>query len=248
MFANINNLCYDIYSCMFIINRENNKLDFGEYNELYKFIRAGISNLIVNLEDGHSEDHIYRVFKYAMYIQSFEGGDKEVLAIAAFLHDLHRWIKNKTNEYISPMESIDYVKAVISPLKLDSGKEFLICEAVENHEYRVYNSIKNEFSIETRIIQDADNLDAVGAIGLIRTFKYGFAHGIPDYIADVPFEQSQIYKDNIDSSTMHHIYNKLMRIDRNLNTTTAKELSKDRMKIISLFFDEFLKEWRFYEG
>lgn len=222
-------------------------MNFGEYNELYEFIKKRIMNLMTNINDGHAEDHIYRVFKYAMYIQRFEGGDREVLAISAFLHDLHRWIKNDNNEFISPMDSINYVKEIISPLKLNINKEFLIYEAIENHEYRDYNSEKKKFNLETRIIQDADNLDSIGAIGIIRTFKYGFAHGIPDYTPNIPLKQSPVYIDNMDKSTIHHIYNKLIRIDKNLNTNTAKMLSIDRMKILLNFLDEFIREWNFYE-
>ena len=222
-------------------------MNFGENNDLYEFIKSRLMFLGINSDDGHAEDHIYRVFKNAMYIQQFEGGNKDVLAVSSILHDLHRWVRNKANEFISPKESVSYVKKIISPLKLGFQEEFLICEAVENHEYRVYESIKNEFSIETRILQDADNLDAIGSIGIIRTFKYGFVHGVPDYISNIPLTQNAIYYDNIDPSTIHHIYNKLMRIDKNLNTITAKKLSIDRMKIVSLFFDEFIREWNFYE-
>ena len=77
-------------------------MNFGEYNDLYEFIKSRLMFLGINSDDGHAEDHIYRVFKNAMYIQQFEGGNKDVLAVSSILHDLHRWVRNKANEFISP--------------------------------------------------------------------------------------------------------------------------------------------------
>lgn len=222
-------------------------MDFGAHDSIFSYLKQHISYFNCDKDDGHGEDHLFRVYKNALYIQQFEGGNKDVIAVSAILHDIHRWIKNDQGKYITPEESVIYAQDIIAPLSLGADEKKQICDAIRYHEYRSYENTDNNFSIETKIIQDADNLDAIGAIGIVRTFKYGFAHNIPEFVNAIPLTQQADYCDGADPSTLHHMYNKLLRIDKNLHTVTAKKLARSRLKFMTRFFDEFIKDWGTYD-
>lgn len=196
--------------------------------------------------DGHGFDHLYRVMKYSRFIQSQEGGDITVLVVSSLLHDAHRWIKNDNGDCISPTESIDYLLPLLKTLSLSHNQIEKVCSAIGDHEtYNFGVDTISDFPIETKILQDADNLDAIGAVGVIRTFRYGVIHGIPDFLPQIPLTQKEEYKDDEDPSTIHHIYNKLVRITDVLYTSTARKLALARMDILINFFKQFIEEWTF---
>lgn len=99
--------------------------------------------------------------------------------------------------------------------------------------------------INTLILQDADNLDAIGAIGIGRTFSYGGSHNIIMYSEKAPLNENNDYSEfnGDDESTIHHFYHKLFKLGDNMNTQTAKELAKKRIEFMKLFVKEFLNEW-----
>ena len=89
--------------------------------------------------------------------------------------------------------------------------------------------------IESKILQDADNLDAIGSIAIIRSFRYGSAHKMPDYLPDKPFYFSDYGEDVNDASTIHHLYNKSLRLGEYLNTASARKLARKKTKIVKDF-------------
>lgn len=194
--------------------------------------------------DGHAQDHISRVLNYALRIQSKEGGDIAVIAVSAYLHDIHRWI-SQDQQYISPDKCLDYVKNIIERIPVSQEQKKKILFAIENHDkYNFDTSKTNHICLEADIIQDADNLDAIGAIGIGRAFTYGAIHKIPNYVPTVEFYRNEYTEEINDVSTIHHIYNKLLRIEQTLNTETAKTMARKRTQFMSLFFEQFLAEWQ----
>ena len=99
--------------------------------------------------------------------------------------------------------------------------------------------------INTLILQDADNLDAIGAIGIGRTFAYGGSHNVVMYDENVELNENNDYSESNDkdASTIHHFYHKLFKLKENMNTYTAKEIAKERTEFMKIFVEEFLKEW-----
>lgn len=193
---------------------------------------------------GHDITHLERVMKTALYLQEKEGGDRIIIGISAFLHDIHRIMQNKTCKFVSPKDSISTIKEILSHIDLTENQVDKICYCIEYHEEYNWNG-NNVEDINTLILQDADNLDAIGAIGIGRTFAYSSTHNIPMYNSDIPLDNSNDYSEDskVDPSTIHHCYHKLLKLGDNMNTKTAKSLAEKRVKFMKDFIEEFLNEW-----
>jgi len=192
---------------------------------------------------GHNVDHLERTLKYALYLQSKEGGDKLVIGISAYIHDIHRIMSNEYGRYVSPQESIPIVEMFINDLDLTKEQKEHILHAVEHHEeYKFGKEGVSVFDIESLILQDADNLDMCGAVGIVRAFKYGFLNGMMDYNPDVPLYNNSFSESKNDASTIHHIHNKLLRLADNMNTKTAKKLASKKTKLMKDFLKMYIEE------
>ena len=193
---------------------------------------------------GHDISHLERTMNTALYLQSKEGGDRIVIGIAAFLHDVHRIMQNETGNFVCPKDSLDTVKNILKYINLSNEQIEKICYCIEYHEQYNWNG-NNVDDINTLILQDADNLDAIGAIGIGRTFFYGGAHNVVMYNPSVPLNEKNDYvESNVsDESTIHHFYHKLFKLQDNMNTKTAKELAEKRTNFMKNFVNEFLSEW-----
>lgn len=194
---------------------------------------------------GHGIDHFNRTMKIALYLQSKEGGDKLIIGIASFLHDVHRLMQSERNEYVMPKDSLDRVLEIIKLANLDLSDEQInkILFCIEHHED--YNwSGNNVDDINTLILQDADNLDAIGAIGIGRSFGYAAINNQPFYDDKIPLEKFDGYEEKLkDASNIHFLNNKLIKLGDNMNTKTAKLIAQARVEFIKKFIDEYIKEW-----
>lgn len=207
-------------------------------------LRPHVIELFKKDFSGHDISHLERTMNTALYLQSKEGGDRIVIGIAAFLHDVHRIIQNETGNFVSPKDSLDTVKNILKYINLSNEQIEKICYCIEYHEQYNWNG-NNVDDINTLILQDADNLDAIGAIGIGRTFFYGGAHNVVMYNPSVPLNEKNDYvESNVnDESTIHHFYHKLFKLQDNMNTKTAKELAEKRTNFMKNFVNEFLSEW-----
>ncbi len=198
-----------------------------------------------NKTGGHDINHFKRTMRLALYIQNIEGGDPLIIGISSFLHDIHRLMQQEKGKYITPLESIPEVKKIINNAKLDLKEEQInkILYAIEHHEDYNWNG-QNVDDINTLILQDADNLDAIGAIGIGRAFGYSAINNQVMYDETISFEDFNGYEEKIkDISTIHFFHNKLVKLGENMNTDTAKEIAKERIQFINKFIDQFIKEW-----
>lgn len=192
---------------------------------------------------GHNIDHLERTFNYALYLQSKEGGDKIVVGISAFIHDIHRILGAEQNRFVSPKESLPVVEEFLKDLDITDKQRKHILKAVEHHEeYAFGKGGVQVYDIESKILQDADNLDAIGAVGIVRTFKYGIAHNVIDYNPNVPLYTNDYEESSDDASTIHHINNKLLRLGLYMNTQTAKEIAKKKTELMKEFMDMYIEE------
>lgn len=211
-------------------------------NELINSLRVKVSEYFSSDASGHSVDHLERVLKYALHLQSKEGGDIKVIAIAAYVHDVHRIMQNERKCFVSPKDSLDVVYSFIKDLDISERQKEHVLYAVEHHEEYNFGEGVSVSDIESKIVQDADNLDAIGAMGIARAIRYSAAKGYPDYIVDVPLYRNEYTEAKEDISAVHHIHNKLLRLGDYMNTKTAREIALKRNKIMENFRDAYIEE------
>ncbi len=207
-------------------------------------LKPFVINLFKNDSSGHDISHLIRTMNLALYLQEREGGDRIIIGISAFLHDVHRIMQTETGKFVSPKESLVEVKKILSNIDLNEEQVNKICYAIEHHEEYNWNG-NNVDDINTLILQDADNLDAIGAIGIGRTFAFSGSHNIAMYDENTPLNETNDFSEynGYDPSTIHHFYHKLFKLGDNMNTKTAKLLANKRIEFMRTFVKEFLDEW-----
>ncbi|MFN8414126.1 MAG: HD domain-containing protein [Anaerolineales bacterium] len=189
---------------------------------------------------GHDWWHIYRVWKNAITICEHEKADSLTVELAALLHDLDDWKFNDSGDE-TPLRA----KAWLDSCNVDSSITDKVCEIITHISYKGANVENKMKSLEGFIVQDADRLDAIGAIGIGRAFAYGGYKNRPMYDPDskpqmhVTFEQ---YK-NSKSATINHFYEKLLLLKDMMNTQTAKRIAEQRHAVMVDFLDQFMNEW-----
>lgn len=189
---------------------------------------------------GHDWWHIYRVWKNALAICQHENADKFIVELAALLHDLDDWKFNESED-----ETPHKAKVWMESCGIDSQVNERVCEIIMRISYKGAGVENKMNSLEGFIVQDADRLDAIGAIGIGRAFAYGGYKNRMIYDPDSPpqmhatFEQ---YK-NSKSATINHFYEKLLLLKDRMNTSAAKKIADERHEIMLRFLDQFMKEW-----
>ena len=126
-------------------------------------------------------------------------------------------MQNQLGRFVAPKDSLTKIKEILSTTDLTKTQIDKICYCIEYHEEYNWNG-NNVDDLNTLILQDADNLDAIGAIGIIRNFKYGIAHNIIDFDPNFPLYQNEYNESKEDASTIHHMNNKLLRLGKYMNT------------------------------
>ncbi|CAK21213.1 HD domain-containing protein [Listeria welshimeri] len=175
---------------------------------------------------GHDWSHIKRVWKLSKDIHSNEGGDLFTIELAALFHD-YADTKLTNNETKATETLIEWMETEEMPTN-QIQQIIRIIQAVSFKNGK--NAIK-AITIEEKIVQDADRLDAIGAIGIARTFTYGGAHNRE--IANL---------DNPKNTTLQHFYDKLLLIPNRLNTKTAKNIAIEKQQIMQYFIQSLEKE------
>ncbi|TCJ05402.1 HD domain-containing protein [Cytobacillus praedii] len=189
---------------------------------------------------GHDWYHIERVRKNALYIAEKENkGDRFIIEMAALLHDIP---DEKLNE--SKEDGEKKLTDFLELLALEKEACEKIIEIIQSISFK--GGRKTELiSVEAEIVQDADRLDAIGAIGIGRTFAYGGKKGhlLYDPAIKVREEMSEKEYRTGKSSTIHHFYEKLLKLKDLLNTDTARELASKRHQFMEQFLEQFYSEW-----
>jgi len=211
--------------------------------KIIKQLRTRVEKYFGKDNSGHSIDHLERTLRLALYLQEKEGGDRLVIGISAFIHDVHRIMQSKYDRYVSPLESLPVVEEFLKEIKISDDQKKHILHVIEHHEEYNFSSKGNVKDIESLIVQDADNLDAIGAIGLVRVLKFGIVNNRVEYDPSVPLEQTDFVEGVGDPSTLHHMHNKLARLGAYMNTKTALKLAKKRSKIINYFVKMYVDEY-----
>lgn len=194
---------------------------------------------------GHDWWHAKRVRDLALYIASQEGGDLFLIELSALLHDIADWKFHQCDEEAGPR----VIRAWLESLQVEEETIVLICNIVKGITFRGANITNPMLCKEGEIIQDADRLDAIGAIGIARAFAFGGYKGCPIYNPEeeprtyATFEE---YQANT-SSTIHHFDEKLLLLKDRMNTKTAREIAKTRHDFMEDFLSRFQDEWFYFQ-
>lgn len=200
-----------------------------------------VKKTLANAEAGHDWFHIERVYKTAQNINKKENGDELVVAFAALLHDIADPKFNNGDETLGPKMAAEFLKSIhVDQAIIDHVK--LI---IENMSFK--NSFdQNAFtSKEMQIVQDADRLDAIGAIGIARAFTYGGFKNRVLYDPAIKPEQhlsKETYK-NTTAPTINHFYEKLLLLKDLMNTAAGKTIAEERHQFMLLYLAHFYSEW-----
>ncbi|MBO9620430.1 MAG: HD domain-containing protein [Niabella sp.] len=194
-----------------------------------------------NAEGGHDWFHIERVWKTAKHIAAEEEADPFIVELGALLHDIADAKFHDGDESIGPKKA----RAFLETQHVDSTT----ITAVEN--IIQYISFKRSYaaavyqSPELDIVQDADRLDAIGAIGIARAFNYGGFKNRKLYDPAIPpaeYQTPEAYKKN-EAPTLNHFYEKLFLLKDKMNTATGKKMAEERHLFMEAFITRFYKEW-----
>lgn len=192
---------------------------------------------------GHDWYHIDRVRRVALQIQAEEGGDKFVIELAALLHDVsdHKFNGGDFNLGATIAEE------VLRKYGVDAQTKQLVSEIVKNVSYKGSGVEDTMDSLEGKIVQDADRIDAIGAIGIARTFAYGGSIGQMIYDPEVSPKENQSIESYVNerSHTVNHFYEKLLLLKDRMHTKTGKAIAEGRTEFMRNYLDQFYKEWNY---
>ena len=200
-----------------------------------------VKQQLENAEGGHDWFHIERVYKNALLIAEGEDCNLNVVKLGALLHDIADSKFHGGDETIGP-------KTARTFLESQNVSEDIILHVIaiiENISFKGGNFEKKFNSKELEIVQDADRLDAIGAIGIARTFNYGGFKNRPLYNPNIQPNMNmnkEEYK-NSESPTLNHFYEKLLLLKDKMNTETGKKIAQKRHDFMVTFLSQFYAEW-----
>ncbi len=206
-------------------------------NKTILFVKAKLENA----EGGHDWFHIERVYKNALLIADGEVCDTNIVQLGALLHDIADSKFHNGDETIGPKIAREFLESE----NVDEVTIQHIIKIIENISFKGGNTEKLFSSIELDIVQDADRLDAIGAIGIARTFNYGGFKNRPIYnpkIAPKLRMSKEEYK-NSNAPTINHFYEKLLLLKDKMNTKTGKQIAQQRHQYMMTFLSQFYAEW-----
>lgn len=200
-----------------------------------------VKRQLQNAEGGHDWFHIERVYKNSLLIAKEENCDLLIVQLGALLHDIADSKFHNGDENVGSKTA----RTFLENQKVEENIIQHVIDIIENISFKGGNFNKKFTSIELEIVQDADRLDAIGAIGIARTFNYGGFKNRAIYdpnIAPNLAMTKEEYK-NSENPTLNHFYEKLLLLKDKMNTKTGKKLAEKRHKFMQLFLEEFYAEW-----
>ena len=200
-----------------------------------------VKEQLKNAEGGHDWFHIERVYKNALLIAKEEKCDLEVVKLAALLHDIADSKFHNGDESVGPKTARMFLEAQ----NVTEETILHVIAIIENISFKGGNFDQQFHSKELAIVQDADRLDAIGAIGIARTFNYGGFKNRTLYNPEIAPNLSmskEEYKKS-EAPTINHFYEKLLLLKDKMNTETGKKIAKKRHDFMVHFLAQFYAEW-----
>lgn len=207
-------------------------------NNTIHFVQIELSNA----EGGHDWFHIERVWRNAKLIAQSEDVDTDIVEVAALLHDIADSKFNNGDEKIGPKKALDFL--------IDQDADYRLIDHViaiiENVSFKGGAQQRTFNSKELDVVQDADRLDAIGAIGIARTFNYGGFKNRAIYDPEIK-PNLNMTKEEYKSSnapTVNHFYEKLLLLKDKMNTATGKKIAQKRHDFMEQYLEQFYTEWQ----
>jgi len=196
---------------------------------------------LANAEGGHDWFHIERVYKNALLIAEEEDVNLDIIALGALLHDIADAKFHQGDETVGPKKAQQFLQQQnVEPATIEQ-----VIKIIENISFKGGNFQQQFHSKELAIVQDADRLDALGAIGIARTFNYGGFKNRKLYdpaIAPKLNMTKEEYKKG-DNPTINHFYEKLLLLKDRMNTQKGKQIAQERHLFMEKFLEQFYAEW-----
>jgi uncharacterized protein len=196
-----------------------------------------VEKMMAKNDTAHDFEHVKRVYRNAKELCKTEKANKRLVLTATLLHDLITFPKSDKRSKTSSTKSALKAKKILKKYQYTTSEIKIISDAIENHSFS-----KNKIpkTLEGKIVQDADRLDAIGAIGIARTFAVGGAENRSFYNKEDPFCISR--NPNDQEWTLDHFYKKLLLLESKMNTKSGKKEAKRRTKIVKQFLNDLKKE------
>ena len=188
-------------------------------------------------DSAHDFEHIMRVYNNARKLSKIEKANQKLVLCAALLHDLVSYPKSDKRSKTASTKSAQEAQKILHKYNFTDAEIKIICEAIQDHSF---SKNKTPNTLEGKILQDADRLDAIGAIGIARVFAVSGSEKRPFYNTDDPFCMSR--KPDDQKWAIDHFYRKLLKLEKLMNTNSAKKEAKRRTKILKNYLLELKKE------
>lgn len=207
------------------------------YAECVVKLKSYVKEIFKNDSSGHDYFHSIRVYKLAMKIAESETCDKGIVMMSALLHDVDDRKLFQTVNFANTRKILQ--DCMVLPAEIER-----VIEVIKSVSFKGIDSVIPQ-TIEGKIVQDADRLDAMGAIGIARAFAYGGSYGRKLYDPEIPIVNEMDEKKYLKSegTTINHFYEKLLLLKDMLNTDTARRIAVRRQLVMERFLEEFYAEW-----
>lgn len=210
-------------------------------NNLIENTKGFVKEQLKNAEGGHDWFHIERVYNNAMLIAKTEKCDIQIVALGALLHDIADSKFHNGDEKVGPRVASEFLKLQhVDDLVIEH-----VIKIIENISFKGGNVKQNFNSTELKVVQDADRLDAIGAIGIARAFSYGGFKNRGMYDPEIKPNLNMTKEEYKKSTapTINHFYEKLLLLKDKMNTQTGTAIAKDRHQFMEVFLEQFYAEF-----
>ncbi len=209
-------------------------------NSVIEKIRDFAQSFFEDEGSGHDWWHVYRVWETAKRLASAEGADSTIVQIAALLHDVSDWKLHGGDE----QKGLQRIRELLAE-DLDPASIEKVCDIISKISYKGAGVATPMGSLEGQVVQDADRLDAIGAMGIARAFAYGGHQGRliyhPEHNPEM-HDSFEAYKNNSGPS-INHFYEKLLLLKDRMNTPTGRKIAEQRHRLMEQYLMQFFKEW-----
>lgn len=210
--------------------------------EIIKKTKNFVKEKLSGEGSGHDWWHIYRVYQTAIKICEEEKGNLFIVKLAALLHDIADWKFNDGDDKAGGKEARKWLKQ----LKVEEEKINQVCQIIDNLSFKGAGEKNKIKTLEGKIVQDADRIDALGAIGIARTFAYGGFKKREIYnphISPTLHQNFEEYKKS-EGTSFNHFYEKILLLKDQINTKSALKIAEKRHQFLENYVEQFLLEWK----
>ena len=204
--------------------------------ELIKKIQKIVKKKLKGESSGHGYWHCYRVVQNALFIGKKEKADLKILELSAWLHDISIKKGRKNHE----IRSAKQAEKILTKLKIPPELIAKVVKCIKNHRF----STGKAETLEEKILQDADKLDVMGAIGIARIFAFAGRYKRKFHDGKIKSDTSAYKKTGYSRTIIEHFYDKIFLLPKLLHTKSAQKMGRERIRFARQFVKRFLQEWK----